>query len=108
MEGLEGRRVITGRICSCFWTSEDQTQPFDSRVSCDPCDALCGLPWPDCCSMQHTGYTTEQARLSPTCLLTLGVEAVTRWQIPDAQRLALGLVRAEQTRDDQNQRLSTL
>ena len=108
MEGLEGRRVITGRSCLCLWTSEDQTQPFDSRISCDPCDALCGLPWPDCWSMQHTGYTTEQARLSPTCLLTLGVEAVTRWQIPDAQRLALGLVRAEQTRDDQNQRLSTL
>ena len=46
--------------------------------------------------------------LNWTYLTEFDVEAVGALPICDAQRLALGLVRAERTRDDQNQRLSTL
>lgn len=50
----------------------------------------------------------QGSSLNWTYLTEFDVEAVGALPICDAQRLALGLVRAEQTRDDQNQRLSTL
>ena len=50
----------------------------------------------------------EGSSLNWTYLTELDVEAVRALLICDAPRLALGLVRAEQTRDDQSQRLSTL
>ena len=50
----------------------------------------------------------QGSSLNWTYLTEFDVEAVRALPNCDAQRLALGLVRAEQTRDDQNQRLSTL
>ena len=50
----------------------------------------------------------EGSSLNWTYLTEFDVEAVRALLICDAPRLALGLVRAEQSRDDQNQRLSTL
>ena len=58
--------------------------------------------------LRHHGYTVEGSSLNWTYLTEFDVEAVRGLLICDAPRLALGLVRAEQSRDDQNQRLSTL
>ena len=50
----------------------------------------------------------QGSSLNWTYLTEFDVEAVRALLICDAPRLALGLVRAEQSRDDQNQRMSTL